>query len=187
MSSGITRDQGKALLQAARSAIAGKLGIDLPAPDLDDALFRRNLGLFVTLHIRGQLRGCIGTIEPVKSLAEGVRENAVFAAFQDTRFTPLTRDEFERIDIEVSVLTVPEPLAYEGAADLAAKLTPHQDGVVLKKGGARATFLPQVWEQLPEPDTFLAQLCSKAGLAADEWKKGGLEISTYKVAAFSET
>jgi AmmeMemoRadiSam system protein A len=108
------------------------------------------------------------------------------AAFRDPRFPPLRPDELERVVLEVSVLTEPRPLPYSGAADLVARLRPGLDGVILKKGSAQATFLPQVWEQLPEPGPFLSHLCRKAGLSADAWKRGGLDVLTYQVQYFEE-
>jgi AmmeMemoRadiSam system protein A len=119
-------------------------------------------------------------------LIEGVRQNSINAAFKDPRFPPLSRDEFDRIKIEVSVLTEPVPLEHAGGSDLLEKLQPGLDGVIIRKGGRQATFLPQVWEQLPDKEKFLSHLCLKAGLPGDAWMGGDLEVSTYRVQAFEE-
>jgi AmmeMemoRadiSam system protein A len=116
----------------------------------------------------------------------GVKRNANNAAFHDPRFAPLKANELDQADIEISILTEPQALEYRGSKDLLAKLRPHVDGVILRKGAASATFLPQVWEQLPKPDQFLSNLCRKAGLSADTWEKTQLEISTYQVQYFEE-
>ncbi len=122
---------------------------------------------FVTLHKHGQLRGCIGSILPTRPLIEDVMANARAAAFKDPRFTPLSRDELDQIGIEVSVLSVPEPLPYEGVEDLRRKIRPGTDGVIIRLNGRQATFLPSVWEQLPDFDRFFAHLCAKANLPSD--------------------
>jgi AmmeMemoRadiSam system protein A len=153
---------------------------------LADRAFQSRRGTFVTLTIDGQLRGCIGNLEASESIAEGIKRNAVNAAFHDPRFPQLDAKELDKIHIEVSILTDPQPLEYRGSKDLIAKLRPHVDGVILRQGSAVATFLPQVWEQLPRPETFLSNLCRKAGLPGDTWQKGQLEIMTYQVQYFEE-
>jgi len=140
----------------------------------------------VTLTIGDNLRGCIGHITPQETLFEGIKINAINAAFRDPRFSPLSKKEWERVKIEISVLTDPEELPYEDAPDLLNKLRAGVDGVILKKGYYQATFLPQVWEQLPKKEDFLGHLCVKAGLDRDDWKKEKLEVSTYQVQAFME-
>ena len=134
----------------------------------------------------GGLRGCIGHIIPQESLIEGIRVNAINAAFRDPRFKPLSKKEWEKVEIEISILTEPGPLEYADAADLLRKLRPGIDGVIIKKGHNQATFLPQVWEQLPDKKEFLTHLCLKAGLVGNEWKKEKLEIQIYQVQAFEE-
>lgn len=136
---------------------------------------------FVTLELNGNLRGCVGHLESVQPLYLDIIDNAVFAAFQDTRFYPLTEVEFKNIDIEVSVLTVPEPLEFIDWQELAKKLRPNLDGVIIQRGIHGATYLPQVWENLPAKDEFLSSLCLKAGLAADDWQKSGMKVWTYQV------
>jgi AmmeMemoRadiSam system protein A len=154
--------------------------------ELANARYDDHLGTFVTLKIDGQLRGCIGSLTPVESLREGVRRNAVNAAFRDPRFAPLSAGELERVEIEVSILTDPQPLVFKDSDDLLTKLRANVDGVIIRKGTAGATFLPQVWEQLPRSEDFLSRLCMKAGLGEDAWKKPGLDVLTYQVQYFEE-
>lgn len=188
----MTAEHGQLLVNYARQIIARQLDIDLPDTgtimehDLLLPLFQKKSGAFVTLTKNGVLRGCIGTIAPVTSLAEGVRQNAINAAFADPRFPPLTRKEFSQISVEVSILTPPTPLAYSDGPDLLKKLSPHQDGVIIRSGRRSATFLPQVWQQLPDPVDFLSSLCRKAGLSADAWNQVKLEVLIYHVQYFHE-
>jgi MEMO1 family protein len=189
----LSKDQGLALVALARHALMKHFKRPIPAEHqgqiqavLADPELQATCGTFVTLKIGGQLRGCIGSLVGHVSLVEGVRANALNAAFHDPRFGPLTAKELDRISIEVSVLTAPQPLAYSDAEDLAARLRPHVDGVTIRKGFASATFLPQVWEQLPEVEIFLSHLCQKAGLPLDAWRKGDLEVETYQVQYFEE-
>jgi MEMO1 family protein len=187
----IGEKEGNALLNVARAAIAEKLGSpddtsgDAPASIADDILNMRR-GTFVTLKIDHQLRGCIGNLSPDRKLIDSIKENAISAAFRDPRFRPLSREELDRVDIEISLLTEPQPLAYTDGKDLIAKLRPHNDGVILRKGPYSSTFLPQVWEQLPDAEMFLDHLCLKAGLPAKAWRQPGLEVMTYQVQYFEE-
>ena len=119
---------------------------------------------FVTLNLYGGLRGCIGTLAAHRPLIDDLIDNARAAAFRDPRFMPLTMTEFDEVEIEVSLLSMPEPLEYSSTADLKAKIAPGLDGVVLSLNGYRATFLPQVWEELPTFELFFNHLCQKAGL-----------------------
>jgi AmmeMemoRadiSam system protein A len=141
---------------------------------------------FVTLTISGQLRGCIGSLEAQLPLIEDVRAHAVHAAFEDYRFPPVKAEELDKISIEISVLSPPEPLIYNNPADLAGLLHPQIDGVILKDGSRRATFLPQVWEQLPDPKQFLGHLCEKMGGSKRLWELKKLEVSIYRVEKFHE-
>ncbi len=127
----------------------------------------RERAVFVTLTRQGRLRGCMGSLLPRRPLIDDVIDNARAAAFKDTRFPPLTREELDEVDIEVSLLSLPRPLQWEDETDLRRKLRPGVDGVILRFGGHRATFLPSVWEQLPDFDRFFQHLCLKAGLSAD--------------------
>ena len=129
---------------------------------------------FVTLTINGELRGCIGSLVARQSLWKDVRENALNAAFEDSRFSPLEKGELNRIKIEVSVLSEPKKLEYKNEKDLLNKLN-HNMGLILKKGFYSATFLPQVWEELPDKIDFLEHLSRKAGLNKDAWKTADFE------------
>lgn len=186
-------DQGQALVRLARRTLTARLTGKDPGLDggLQDELLsapamQRHSGTFVTLKIGGQLRGCIGSLVGHESIVEGVRHHAIQSAFHDPRFKPLGRAELEEVDIEISVLTEPQPLSYTDADDLLAKLRPHIEGVTIRKGFAQATFLPQVWDQLPLPEVFLSHLCMKAGLSADAWRRGDLQVETYQVQSFEE-
>jgi hypothetical protein len=161
-------DRGQVLLKLARAAIAKRLKQPTPAVPEPEWLAEPG-ATFVTLTLGGELRGCIGTLEPHRSLGEDVAENAVAAAFRDPRFDPLPVAELPDVRVEVSLLSPAEPIA---AADEAAALTalrPHIDGVVLEYKQYRGLFLPQVWEQLPNPAKFLAHLKHKAGLPMNFW------------------
>jgi AmmeMemoRadiSam system protein A len=126
---------------------------------------------FVTLTMAGQLRGCIGSLEPHRLLAYDLLENAVGAATRDPRFRPVTWPELEQIRIEVSMLTPPVLLEYQTTEELLATLQPHVHGIILSQGMRRATFLPQVWSQIPVPQQFLHHLCVKAGLSGECWQQ----------------
>jgi len=191
MDKSVQGKEGVAFLRLARACIAGKLkGKNLDdetiLEGISDAFSGQKRGVFVTLHKKGKLRGCIGNIEPVKTLVQGVKENALFAAFKDSRFAPLTLDELPLIDIEISILSKPEKMVYQDYRELLSNLTPGKDGVILEKDHHQATFLPQVWEQLPKVEAFLNHLCMKAGLSANEWEKGKLILHTYQVQSFGE-
>ncbi len=184
-------EKGEILLELARKTIAERLGLAYEgSPGLEDKLtdeaFDARRGTFVTLTTGGQLRGCIGNLAPENPIRHGIAENAVNAAFNDPRFPPLRREEFESIQVEISLLTEPVKLEYSGPEDLMAKLTPGKDGVIIRKGVHSATFLPQVWDQLPDKEAFLEHLCLKAGLAADGWKRGDLLVYTYRAQYFEE-
>jgi AmmeMemoRadiSam system protein A len=189
----LTPEQGGLLVKLARVTLMQKFGrklAPLEAEGLRTALkapcFQARGGTFVTLKHQGQLRGCIGSLSASETLAEDVRRNAVNAAFHDPRFSPLTENQLEQIAIEVSVLTEPRPLSFGDAQDLLRRLRPNVDGVIIRQGYASATFLPQVWEQLPKKEDFLDHLCLKAGLPREAWKQGRIEVSTYQVQYFEE-
>jgi AmmeMemoRadiSam system protein A len=185
----LTEKEGLYLLDVARKTIEkrlfGRAEQDLEDSDLSPKYLEKR-GTFVTLNKDGNLRGCIGHILPQEALIHGIRENAINAAFRDPRFNPLSKEEWDSIQIEISILTEPRPLEYSDVDDLLKKLRPGVDGVILKKGYLQATFLPQVWDQLPDKEEFLTHLCVKAGLDAYSWKKEKLEIMTYQVQAFEE-
>ena len=140
---------------------------------------------FVTLTQQGQLRGCIGSLEAHRTLLHDVRENALAAAFRDPRFTPLAMEEFEVTSVEVSLLTPAQPLAFRDEADFMAQLRPGVDGIVFQYGRHRSTFLPQVWESLPEPEQFMQQLKRKAGLPPNFWHEE-VSIARYEVTKWKE-
>ena len=185
----LTAAEKRTLLRLARQALeTGVRGGTLPRLDessLTPAL-RAEGASFVTLTVHGNLRGCIGALDSYQPLAEDVREHAVAAALEDHRFPTVLESELEDIEIEVSRLTVPVLLKYADAGDLLAKLHPGLDGVILRDGFHRATFLPQVWEKIPDPLEFLANLCYKMGVAPDTWKRKHLEVLIYQVEEFHE-
>ena len=182
------REQGL-LLQIARQglelAVQGKSLPEIDLLSLPQPL-QRDGASFVTLTIEDRLRGCIGTLAPYQPLAEDVQEHAVAAGLQDFRFPNVRPGELYQIMIEVSVLSPQSPLTYENPNDLPHKLIPYVDGVVLQDGFQKATFLPQVWEKLPNPEQFLSQLCLKMGAPADLWRKKCLKVFTYQVQEFHE-
>lgn len=188
----LTNEQGRILVHLARETIGAKLGLSdavrekISEKDLADPVFQEQRGTFVTLKIKNQLRGCMGCLTPSETILAGIQRNAVNAAFNDPRFPALTASELEKATIEISILTCATELNYSDGNDLLSKLRPHTDGVIISKGLARATFLPQVWDQLPSPEEFLSHLCRKACLAPDEWQRGGLEVSVYQVQYFHE-
>jgi len=185
----IPKEKGEALIALARTTIGEKLGLDVPlsktaAKQLEDAFFETKRGMFVTLTMDNELRGCMGNLSADESIRHGVKSNALNAAFHDPRFPPLSRDEFEKTEVEISLLTEPEPLTFSGPEELLSQLRPTIDGVILRKEAASSTFLPQVWEQLPGKEVFLEHLCRKAGLPGNAWQKPGITVLTYQVQYF---
>ncbi|MGD2248556.1 MAG: AmmeMemoRadiSam system protein B [Candidatus Methanofastidiosia archaeon] len=150
---------------------------------LSDTL-KEERACFVTLNKNGMLRGCIGSLTPEHPLYQGVMQNAVYAALQDPRFPPVQYQELSEITIEISVLTVPKQITYSSQAELLQKI--ERKGVIISEGAHRATYLPQVWDQLPDPEEFISNLCRKAGLSPDYWKEGTLEVYVYTAHAFEE-
>lgn len=141
---------------------------------------------FVTLQKRDQLRGCIGHLEAVQPVVVDVAENAFAAAFRDPRFSPLTEAEWPDIEVHLSLLTVPEPMTFRDEADLVHQIQPGVDGLILQDGPNRGTFLPSVWEGLPDPADFLIHLKYKAGLAANHWSDR-VEVYRYHAESFGES
>jgi len=186
----LTEAERMTLLTLARATItrATRHEASVPPPAAEcTARLQAPGAAFVTLHTRaGDLRGCIGTIEAHRPLIEDVQENALAAAFHDPRFPPVTAKELAQIVIEVSVLTAPELLEFADPEDLLRKLRPNVDGVIIERGWNRATFLPQVWEQLPAPAEFLAHLCQKARLPHNAWRWPDFKVFIYQVEHFSE-
>lgn len=179
----------KYLLRIAREAIDDAVrGLPLRLIDRSglSPLLLSDGASFVTLTIRGDLRGCIGALEAYQPLVDDVQEHAIAAALEDYRFSPVQAYELETIRIEISRLTAPIPLRYDSAQDLPGLLRPNVDGVILREGRHRATFLPQVWEKIPDPNSFLSQLCLKMGAPGNYWTKTHLDVSTYQVEEFHE-
>ena len=182
----LPEDAGPQLTGLARQAIAQRLGLGgRPSPHAAGSWAEADGASFVTLTLAGRLRGCVGSLEAYQPLADDVIANAQAAAFRDPRFPPLTVAEFAHVTIEVSVLSAPEPMTVTSEADLLSQLRPGRDGVIFAAGGRRATFLPQVWEQLPAPADFMAHLRRKAGLPGDYWADD-VRLWRYGVTAFVE-
>jgi AmmeMemoRadiSam system protein B/AmmeMemoRadiSam system protein A len=159
---------GAALIGIARAAIARRLGVETaPAVAADAPWLRQPGATFITLKLDGRLRGCIGSLEAHRPLAADVAANAEAAAFRDPRFPALSAAEWPRCDVEVSLLSAPKPIAFADEAELLAKIQPGEDGLILEHAGRRGTFLPQVWESIPDKRAFLGELVKKAGLPAD--------------------
>jgi AmmeMemoRadiSam system protein A len=185
----LTNEQGARLVQIARGAIAQGLGVrgaalDPPDPAGETWLLEPG-ATFVTLHRFGQLHGCIGSIEPRRALFDDVRHNANAAAFLDPRATPLRAADLPDLEVEISLLGPLEPISFSSEADALSRLKPHVDGVVVAYGDRRATFLPQVWESLPDPAEFLAHLKAKAGLPPDFWGPG-IKLYRYGLQKWSD-
>ncbi|MDO9371062.1 MAG: AmmeMemoRadiSam system protein A [Gammaproteobacteria bacterium] len=177
-------EQGRILLRIARASIHAALGEPTATPPAAEWLSEHG-ACFVTLTQHDKLRGCIGTLEAHRPLMEDVRANAMAAAFRDPRFTPLSAPELPHTRIEISLLSQMEPLDFKDESDLRAQLRPHTDGVVLHYGTQRGTFLPQVWQQLPDARDFLRELKQKAGLPADFWAQS-IDIYRYTVRKWRE-
>ena len=179
---------GLVLLPLARQAIARRLGVPCPAPPpagADAAWLQEDGASFVTLTLDGALRGCIGSLRAYRPLRADVEDNAVAAATRDPRFPTLTAVELGAVCLEVSVLSAPAPLEAGSQAELLARLRPGVDGVVLSASGHHATFLPQVWSDLPDPARFLELLRRKAGLPPGYWGPD-VVVETYTVTAWKE-
>ena len=175
---------GAVLVDIARESIREHLGL-ARATERREPWLLQPAATFVTLREQGDLRGCIGSLDARRPLALDVAHNARAAAFSDPRFPPVARDEVEALDVEVSLLSAREPVAVTSEADALSKLRPGIDGVYLEYGGASATFLPQVWESLPDPLVFLGELRRKAGLSPRFWHPD-VKLSRYTVEKFRD-
>jgi MEMO1 family protein len=173
------------LLQIAREAILQPLHGNEVKLNLQHfpASFQQPRATFVTLNIEGRLRGCIGSLQAHRPLVVDVANNAQAAAFKDPRFKALKLDEFVSVDVHISVLSVPEPLVVNSRDELLSQLQPGIDGLILEENGHRATYLPSVWDQLPDAETFITELRRKAGLAADGWSES-TKIQRYRTEEF---
>ncbi len=181
-------EQGRILLHIARNAICRALRISCVTMRMDDghgAWLSRPGATFVTLTQYGELRGCIGSLQACEPLIDDVSNNAVSAAVRDPRFMPLMADELDSVSVEVSLLSELQPLRFASEADALVQLRPAIDGVVFEYGPYRSTFLPQVWESLPQPSQFLAKLKSKARLPEDFWDEE-VKLSRYTVSKWRE-
>jgi AmmeMemoRadiSam system protein A len=182
-----TTDEQEFLLRIAYQSILSGLESSQPAVISADAIPARlsvRRASFVTLHAEEKLRGCIGSLEPRTSLAEDVGYNAYAAAFRDTRFRPLQADELVTLSLQISVLSTPKVLDFDSESSLLALVRPGIDGLILQDHSYRSTFLPSVWESLPEPAQFLGHLKLKAGLAADYWS-ASMRIWRYTTESFA--
>ena len=178
----LNKEHQQRLLDLAKNSIQHGLQTGRPLKiNLADfpAELTEHCATFVTLQKHHQLRGCIGMLEAVRPMAEDIAENAFLAAFKDPRFPPLADDEFGELAIHLSILTPAEPVSFTSEQNLITQLQPGIDGLILEEGRRRGTFLPSVWEQLPEPEEFLRHLKQKAGLAADYWSEN-IRIYRYR-------
>ena len=192
-------DHGKMLLDLARASLEAHLHTGDGHGGTDAAKRMRRIidgtpwlqrrgASFITLTEDGELRGCIGSLQAYRSLGEDVADHAVDAAMHDPRFAPVSAREYPRLAIEVSVLSAPKPLPVTGRADLERRLRRGMDGLIIDDGrGRSATFLPQVWDELPDPNNFITHLLAKAGLpASQDWWDNAIRCSTYTVSAYKE-
>jgi AmmeMemoRadiSam system protein A len=177
-------EQGTILLSLARAAIAREFGIEHPA-ETERSWLHEPSACFVTLIQYEELRGCIGSLEPHRTLLSDVQANARAAAFSDPRFAPLTQVEFDATEVEISLLSPLQPLRFSDERAALMQLQPGVDGIVFEFGRYRSTFLPQVWEQLATPREFIARLKVKAGLPADFWSDG-VKLYRYSVTKWQE-
>ena len=179
--SALGNEDRQTLLEVARNAISYELyqyvAIDID-PNAYSPSLREMRATFVTIQIEGKLRGCIGTLEMRRSLVMDVARNAGAAAFADPRFERLTRAEFDLIDIHISILSPVETVVFDGESDIVSKVRPNIDGLILSDGPHRGTFLPEVWEKIPDPSQFIEQLKMKAGLAPDYWSDS-IQVERY--------
>ncbi|MFA6072578.1 MAG: AmmeMemoRadiSam system protein A [Candidatus Woesearchaeota archaeon] len=181
----LTKIQGEELLKIARDSInlhlENKTYLKINTPE---NWMKEQRATFVTLKLKGKLRGCIGHLYPIQPTYKDIIDNAVAAAFFDPRFNELTKHELDHVTIEISILTPPEKLEYSSPEDLLKKLKPDM-GITISDGISSSTFLPQVWEEIKSKEEFMNELCIKASLPSDAWK-GPIKIQFYKVEAYSE-
>ena len=182
----LTQDDQQTCLNVASQSIKHGLqeGKALQVSTFDySADLQQHLASFVTLHKNAELRGCIGSLEAHQPLIDDIAEHAYAAAFQDPRFPQLQNNEFEQLEIEISVLSKPELMTFESEEDLLQQIRPEIDGLIIEHGYHRGTFLPSVWEQLPDKKEFLNHLKMKAGLSIDWWDSA-VKISRYETFSF---
>lgn len=177
----INQQDSKILLHAAKNCIEHGITYGLPSEikltDYPETLQKKQAS-FVTLHKHKQLRGCIGSLQASMPLIADVVKNAFMAAFRDPRFVPVTTIEIPEIELDISVLSIPEPINFTSEADLIQQIRPGIDGLILRDQNSSGTFLPSVWEQIPDPNSFLKHLKQKAGLPPDYWSEN-IQIERY--------
>jgi AmmeMemoRadiSam system protein A len=173
------------LFLLARCSIESKWGVDKTTAPVIDDIIRENSASFVTLTISGVLRGCVGSLVSYQPLYKDIESNSYAAAFKDPRFPPLTIDEYENIEVEVSILSTPEEIFFDTVDELKEIVRPHIDGIIFSVFGRKATFLPQVWDQLSDFDSFFSHLSLKAGLGPEPDFEN-CSISRYQVERFHE-
>lgn len=185
----LTAEERKFLLELARESLR-EFTRSGRQPNVEESqitpALRECRGCFVTLRRHDELRGCIGCITTELPLYAAVMNNACGAAFRDTRFAPVEGDEITELEIEISVLSEPAPLAFGSPQEMLTKLQPGVDGVVLKADGRTVTFLPQVWEKIPDPVQFMDELARKALLPPAAWRGPGVTVLTYEVESFAD-
>lgn len=186
----LNEEEGKYLLKLARDAITQYLESgQVPKPEPADVPSKKlieNGACFATLYIDGKLRGCIGSLERERPLVFDVIDNSLNAALRDPRFHPLEKSELDKIRISISVLSEPQKKDFKTTGELLDFLVPGKHGLIIKKGWARATFLPVVWDILKTKEEFLSHLCMKAGLGREAWRGNGMEYFVYEAQEFSE-
>lgn len=185
----LTWEDKQKLLQLARTSIRTGV-IQGQTQNVDVGAYPANLqeklACFVTLHKHGALRGCIGHLEAIQPLVKDVAENAYAAAFCDPRFPAVTEQEISALEIHISILSPSQPITFRSEQDLIEQIRPGMDGLILESGINRGTFLPSVWESLPDASSFLRHLKLKAGLSADYWSDE-IRISRYTTDSFSDS
>ncbi|WP_456402374.1 AmmeMemoRadiSam system protein A [Persephonella sp.] len=186
----ITEEEGKGLVSLSRTAVEEylKSNIIIDLQEVPYENWKKKGASFVTIENRytGSLRGCIGSIIPVRELYKDVIHNAVSAAVRDPRFNPLKLEELPEVKFKVSVLSFPEELHFKDPYDLVNKVEPFKDGLILKYEDYQGTFLPDVWKQIPDKQLFLSNLCAKAGMPPDCWLKYPIKVFRYRTKTFSE-
>jgi AmmeMemoRadiSam system protein A len=186
----LSESEKQLLLKLARRSLEAAASRQPPPAlvpgDYPPRLFEAGASFVTLTEANGELRGCIGALQAYQPLVEDVREHAAAAALNDYRFAPVRPEEVAGLHIEISILSAPQPLVYASPTDLPGLLRPHVDGVILRDGPRRATFLPQVWEKLSSREEFLSHLCQKMGAPANLWRKQKLDVQVYQVEEFHE-
>jgi len=185
----MTENEALVAIRLARGAIESEvLNRELPNLELLPSRFKENGAVFVTIKKRSDnsLRGCIGSLIAHRSLAEDIVSNAISSAFSDPRFEPMRMEELGNIRLELSILSEPSRIHYSDTDDLLSKITPKEDGLIIKFEDAQATFLPSVWEEIPQTEQFLSLLCKKAGLDGEFYKSGKLDVYVYRAEKYEE-